>query len=66
MLKKNTKIKVLTIGDVCLRKGVHYVYEVAKKLSDKFEFNWIGKSNLNFKGFEEGLRNILIFWAKFE
>ena len=56
--KKNTKIKVLTIGDVCLRKGVHYVYEVAKKLSDKFEFNWIGKSNLNFKGFEEASKYI--------
>lgn len=51
--KNKTKIKVLTIGDVCIRKGVHYVYEVAKKLSDKFEFNWIGKSNLNFTGFEE-------------
>lgn len=56
--KKNIKIKVLTIGDVCLRKGVHYVYEVAKKLSDKFEFNWIGKSNLNYKGFEEASKYI--------
>ncbi|QIZ20824.1 glycosyltransferase [Candidatus Pelagibacter giovannonii] len=47
-LKKNisTKIKVLTVGDVCLRKGVHHVYEIAKALSDKFEFTWVGKSNL--------------------
>ena len=58
MLEKKYKNKVLTIGDVCLRKGVHYVYEVAKKLSDKFEFNWIGKSNLNFKGFEEASKYI--------
>jgi glycosyltransferase involved in cell wall biosynthesis len=56
--KNKTKIKVLTIGDVCIRKGVHYVYEVAKKLSDKFEFNWIGKSNLNSTGFEEASKYI--------
>ncbi len=56
--KNKKKIKVLTIGDVCLRKGVHYVYEVAKKLSDKFEFNWIGKSSLNSKGFEEASKYI--------
>ena len=56
--KSKAKIKVLTVGDVCLRKGVHYVYEVAKKLSDKFEFNWIGKFNLNSLGHEEASKYI--------
>jgi len=59
--KSKAKIKVLTVGDVCLRKGVHYVYEVAKKLSDRFEFNWIGKSNLNSLGHEEASKYINFF-----
>ena len=59
--KNKEKIKVLTVGDVCLRKGVHYVYEVAKKLSDKFEFNWIGRSNLNSLGYEEASKYINFF-----
>ncbi len=56
--KNKAKLKVLTIGDVCLRKGVHHVYEVAKKLSDKFEFNWIGRSNLNSSGYKEASKYI--------
>ena len=59
--KYKAKIKVLTVGDVCLRKGVHHVYEVAKKLSDKFEFNWIGKSNLNSLGYKEASKYINFF-----
>ncbi len=59
--KNKEKIKVITIGDVCLRKGVHYVYEVAKKLSDKFEFNWVGRSNLNSLGFQEASKYINFF-----
>lgn len=50
---KRSKLKVLTVGDICLRKGVHHVYEVAKELKDKFEFIWIGKSNLNSLGMKE-------------
>ena len=51
----------MTVGDVCLRKGVHHVYEVAKKPSDKFEFNWIGKSNLNSLGYKEASKYINFF-----
>lgn len=55
---KNNRLKVLTVGDVCLRKGVHHVYDVAKTLEDKFEFIWVGKSNLNSKGMKEASKYI--------
>ena len=57
-INKNRRLKVLTVGDVCLRKGVHHVYNVAKMLGDKFEFIWVGKSNLNSKGMKEASKYI--------
>ncbi len=57
-IKKNTRLKVLTVGDVCLRKGVHHVYRVAKALKDKFEFIWVGKSNLNSDAMKEASKYI--------
>lgn len=57
-INKNTRLKVLTVGDVCLRKGVHHVYKVAKALKDKFEFIWVGKSKLNSDAMKEASKYI--------
>ena len=41
-------IKVLYVGSIVLRKGVQYLLEASKKLSDKkFEFHVIGSTNLS-------------------
>ena len=37
---------------------MHHVYNVAKMLGDKFEFIWVGKSNLNSKGMKEASKYI--------
>ena len=44
----NCPIKVLYVGSIVLRKGIQYLLEVSKRLSDKkFEFHIIGSSNLS-------------------
>jgi glycosyltransferase involved in cell wall biosynthesis len=41
-------IKVLYVGSIVLRKGIQYLLEASKRLSDKkFEFHIIGSSNLS-------------------
>lgn len=41
--ERNKKLKVLTVGQVGLRKGSHYIFEAAQKLNNDFEFRMIGK-----------------------
>src|SRR5690554_2331688 len=42
----NEKINILTAGEVGLRKGSQYVYEIAKRLKNKFNFRMVGTINI--------------------
>jgi len=40
--KVRKRLRVLTVGSVCLRKGAPYVRAAAKLLKDEAEFRWVG------------------------
>lgn len=40
------KLRVLTVGEVCLRKGAHYVMSVAQRLGEHVEFRMVGPVGL--------------------
>lgn len=45
-LEKSSRIKIISSGTICHRKGADLFYEVARLLQDKnFDFIWLGKPN---------------------
>jgi glycosyltransferase involved in cell wall biosynthesis len=45
-LRRGTRLRVLTVGEVGLRKGSQYVLEAAKKLGSSAEFRMVGQIRL--------------------
>jgi glycosyltransferase involved in cell wall biosynthesis len=45
-LRRATRLRVLTVGEVGLRKGSQYVLEAARKLGPSAEFRMVGQSRL--------------------
>jgi len=55
---KNRPLRVLTLGEVCLRKGSHYVLQAAKRLAGKVEFRMAGPMGLLPERADEIKKNI--------
>lgn len=52
------KLRVLTVGEVCLRKGSHYVLAVARRLGEKVEFRMVGPTAFLPQRFAELTRHV--------
>jgi glycosyltransferase involved in cell wall biosynthesis len=59
-LEKNSKIKVLTVGRVGLRKGIQYIVEAAKKLKGHADFTVVGPIELSESGLKEVSKYVTI------
>jgi hypothetical protein len=59
-LEQNSKIKVLTVGRIGLRKGIQYIVEAAKKLKGQAQFTVVGPIELSESGLKEVSKYVTI------